>query len=292
MIRFSQYVKEWVYVRNDDDVQIMVVQDKEGNPAEYKSREEAEKKAKEIKGAAIELRGKILVQVLQNPSIRKATGLNNLQEDSRLDDRLRSRLANLVFEPQEKLKKAEYDKIKIFKDGWQRIELPTPPREDREIDAVINAVDNATDQQVKDYKLCDQNASYYIEEHLKKNNLEYDKKVVEYIEEQCVPIVRHYKNYFNRPRPYQVAAVYNKDLKRFKTGTAKTPAYPSGHTVQPLVVAYHYGKKYPQHRDELIRGAKICGYGRVIAGLHYPSDYDAGIELAKQLMKYMEYEKF
>ena len=62
--------------------------------------------------------------------------------------------------------------------------------------------------------------------------------------------------------------------------------------MQPMVVALHYGKKYPQHREELIRGAKICGYGRVIAGMHYPSDYDAGIELAKQLMKYMEYEKF
>ena len=292
MKRFKSYIKEWVYVRDSDDVQIMVVQDKAGNPAEYKSRAEAEKKAKEIKGAAIELRGKILVQVLQNPSIRKATKMDGLQEDSRLDDRLRSRLANLVFMPQEKLDKPEYDKIKIFKDGWQRIELPTPPREDREVDAVITAVANATEQQKIDYKLCDQNASYYIEEHLKKNDLEYDPKNIEFIEQQCRPIIRHYKNYFNRPRPYQVAAVYNKKLDRFKSDTAKTPAYPSGHAMQPMVVALHYAKKYPQHRQELIRAAKICGYGRVIAGMHYPSDYDAGIELAKQVMKYMTHEKF
>ena len=215
-----------------------------------------------------------------------------LKEDSRLDDRLKSRLANLVFMPQDKLKPAEYNNVKIFKDGWQRIELPTPPREDREIDAVISAVEQATDQQKKDYKLCDQNASYYIEKHLKDNNLEYDPKNIEYIEKQCVPIVRHYKNYFNRPRPYQIAAVYNKQLDRFKTGTAKTPSYPSGHTVQPMVVALHYAKKYPEHKNELIRGAKVCGYGRVIAGLHYPSDYDAGIELAYQLMKYIEHDKF
>ena len=215
-----------------------------------------------------------------------------IKEDSRLDDRLKSQLSNLVFMPQDKLEEPEYDEIEIFKDGWQRIELPTPPREDREIDAVISAVENATEQQMKDYKLCDQNASYYIEEHLKNNNLEYDKENIEFIEDQCRPIIRHYKNYFNRPRPYQVAAVYNKELKRFKTGTAKTPAYPSGHAMQPMVVALHYGKKYPQHREAVIRGAKICGYGRVIAGLHYPSDYDAGIELAKQVMKYINHEKF
>ena len=76
--------------------------------------------------------------------------------------------------------------------------------------------------------------------------------MIEYIEDQIVPIVRHYKNYFNRPRPYQVAAYYNKELKRFKTGTASTPSYPSGHTVQPLVVALHYSKKYPELKQTLI----------------------------------------
>ena len=215
-----------------------------------------------------------------------------LKEDSRLDDRLKSRLANLVFAPQKELKKPKYKEIKIFRDGWERITLPNPPREDREVDAVIAAVEGATDQQIEDYKLCDQNASYFIEKHLTDNNLKYDKENVEFIEKQCVPIVRHYKNHFNRPRPYQVAAVYNKKLDRYVSDTAKTPAYPSGHAMQPMVVALHYSKKYPQHKAELIRGAKRCGYGRVIAGMHYPSDYDAGIELAKQIMDYMEHDKF
>jgi len=216
----------------------------------------------------------------------------HIKEDSRLDDRIKSRLANLVFMPQDQLKKPPYELIKIFRNGWERISLPTPPREDRELDAVIEAGENATEQQIEDYKLCDQNASYFIEKHLKDNDLKYDPKNIEFIEKQCVPIVRHYKNYFNRPRPYQVAAVYNKQLNRYVSDTAKTPAYPSGHAMQPMVVALHYAKKYPKHKAELIRGAKRCGYGRVIAGMHYPSDYDAGIELAQQIMEYIEYEKF
>ena len=212
--------------------------------------------------------------------------------EARLDDRPDSALKHLVFKSQDDLKKPDYDDMEIWKDGWQRIILPSPPREDREIDAVISAVEGATEQQKKDYKNCDKDASYYIKEYMRKNSLEFDEDVIEYIEKQCSPIIRHYKNHFNRPRPYQVADLYNKVLNRFKTGTAKTPAYPSGHAMQPMVVALHYSKKYPGHKDELIRGAKICGYGRVIAGLHYPSDYDAGIELAHKIMQFMDYDKF
>ena len=212
--------------------------------------------------------------------------------EARLDDRPDSKLKNLVFKDQEDLKKPDYDSMEIWKDGWQRIVLPSPPREDREIDAVISAVDNATPQQKIDYKNCDEDASYYIKKYMKEKGLEFDENVMEFIEKQCSPIIRHYKNSFNRPRPYQVADLYNKTLNRFKTGTAKTPAYPSGHAMQPMVVALHYGKKYPKHKDEFIKGAKICGYGRVIAGLHYPSDYDAGIELAHKVMPFMNYEKF
>ena len=212
--------------------------------------------------------------------------------EARLDDRTDSALKHLVFKDQDDLKEPDYDDMEMWKNGWQRITLPSPPREDREIDAVIDAVENATEQQKRDYQNCDKDASYYIKEHMRKNNLEYDEDVIEDIEEQCSPIIRHFKNHFNRPRPYQVAQLYNKTLNRFKTGTAKTPAYPSGHAMQPMVVALHYSKKYPEHKDELIRGAKICGYGRVIAGLHYPSDYNAGIELAKKVMEFMDYDKF
>ena len=212
--------------------------------------------------------------------------------EARLDDRPDSALKHLVFIHQDDLKDPDYDDMEIWKDGWQRIILPSPPREDREVDAVIAAVEGATDQQKKDYANCDKDASFYVKEYMRKNSLEHDEDIVEYIEEQCSPIIRHYKNHFNRPRPYQVADLYNKELNRFKTGTAKTPAYPSGHACQPMVVALHYAKKYPEHKNELVRGAKICGYGRVVAGLHYPSDYDAGIELAHKLMDFMNYDKF
>ena len=197
-----------------------------------------------------------------------------------------------VYKSPSELKPVKYKKIKIFRDGWQKITLENPIPEEAEIDKLIAICHSATEKDKEEYKKCDTDASYFIKEHLAKNDLQFDNSVIEYIEEQCVPIVRHYKNFFNRPRPYQVAAFHNKELRRFKTGTASTPSYPSGHTVQPLVVALHYSKKYPEHKNALLEGAKICGYGRVLAGLHYPTDYEAGVKLAQGLMEYIDYDKF
>ena len=42
-----------------------------------------------------------------------------------------------VYKPQAELKPAKYKDIKIFKDGWQNIQLPPPPPERIEIDKVI-----------------------------------------------------------------------------------------------------------------------------------------------------------
>ena len=81
MISFKSFISEWVYM-DPGSKRMMVVQDKSGKPAEYKSEEEAEKKAKEIKGAVVKHNGKIYVQVKQDPTIRKATGMDNLQAEA------------------------------------------------------------------------------------------------------------------------------------------------------------------------------------------------------------------
>ena len=84
----------------------------------------------------------------------------------------------LIFKPQDDLKEPDYDDIEIFKDSWVKIKLPTPPREDREIDAVIDAVNTATDEQKTEYENCDKDASYYVKKVLRENSLEYDEDVI------------------------------------------------------------------------------------------------------------------
>ena len=63
---------------------------------------------------------------------------------------------------------------------------------------------------------------------------------------------------------------------------------PSSHALQSYVVANYNAKKYPEHEGNLRDMADICAWGRVQAGLHYPSDYKAGIKLADELIKYIK----
>ncbi len=200
----------------------------------------------------------------------------------------------MVFKPQEELKKAKYKKIKIFRDGWQSIRLdPYPQGNDvvRELKEIQEYVNSATPEQKQQYINCDEDSAFYIKEYMDKEGLDYDEDTINYIEAQSRHVIRHYKNHFNRPRPYQVAEKLGMEFNRYVTDTSKTPAYPSGHTVQPMLTAEYYSKLYPQHRNGIMNGAKISGFGRVIAGLHYPSDYEAGVKLGKELIEFMDYGK-
>ena len=206
-----------------------------------------------------------------------------------------TKIDTLVFKPQDELKKAKYKQIELFDDGWQSIVMPNPPKNSssetrNEIQEIIKRYTNKTDQDKQEYINCDEDSSYYIKLVLEENNMDYSEDTIVYIEDQCRPIIRHYKNHYNRPRPYQVAEALGIDFKRFVTDTAKTPSYPSGHTVQPYVVANYYGKLYPEIKSELREAADICAFGRVIAGLHYPSDYRGGIILADQLTQYLKFD--
>ena len=225
--------------------------------------------------------------------------LNMLQEGEVMNKKhlavfLEENIDYMIFKNQADLKKPKYKNLEIWKDGWETIMLGAFPKGDdvkKEIEEVISYVNDATDEQKEQYKNSDIDSTYYIKEYLKKEELDYDEDTIEYLEDQCKPIIKHHKNHFNRARPYQVAEKLDMEFNRFITETSKTPSYPSGHTVQPYVVAEYYSKLYPQHRAGLINGAKIAGFGRVIAGLHYPSDFDAGVYLAKELMNFMDFGK-
>ncbi len=196
----------------------------------------------------------------------------------------------MVFKKQQDLKEPKYSKLKIWNTGWETIDIGSPPTGNavvKEIEQISREFKNASDEQKEQYINCDEDASYYIKQYMDENDLDYDEDTCEFIEKQCSPIIRHYKNFYNRPRPYQVAEALGMEFDRFVSDTSKTPAYPSGHTVQPIVVAEYFAKLYPQHRAGLMKGAKICGYGRVLAGMHYPSDYDAGVKLGEELIDFL-----
>ena len=129
-------------------------------------------------------------------------------------------LSGMVFKPQNELKPAKYKKLKIWNTGWETIDIGTPPTGNKvvqEIKFIQKEVKGATDEQKEQYINCDLDASYYIKQYMDDNDLEYSDDIIEMLEDQCRPIVRHYKNFYNRPRPYQVAEKLGIPFERFKT---------------------------------------------------------------------------
>lgn len=72
-------------------------------------------------------------------------------------------------------------------------------------------------------------------------------------------------------------------------------SYPSGHGVSAYLRAAILAEIYPDRRDALFTRAARIGWGRVIAGVHYPSDIEGGRVLAAhwmaELMKNPEFQK-
>ena len=79
---------------------------------------------------------------------------------------------------------------------------------------------------------------------------------------------------YNLPRPIKV-----NDNVRPVTNVRGVAAYPSGTAVRATVYARLLSEIFPEHKDELTELGRQIGYGRVIAGVHYPIDVTAGQKL-------------
>jgi acid phosphatase (class A) len=99
------------------------------------------------------------------------------------------------------------------------------------------------------------------------------------------PITFYLKDKFNRPRPYQLGNALNIPLYPVIVTDADSAAYPSGHTMDFLVILYHFGKMKPELAGKLSEFYETIKNVREISGLHYPSDRKCSEYLFKQLVK-------
>ena len=80
------------------------------------------------------------------------------------------------------------------------------------------------------------------------------------------------KAHFNRPRPYvassEVLSVLGKPLN--------SPSYPSGHAMYGHSIGILLSIMVPEKSAELFERATRYGRNRVVGGVHYPTDVDAG----------------
>jgi membrane-associated phospholipid phosphatase len=188
-----------------------------------------------------------------------------------------------------KLKK-EKGELTLFPKTAELIRLPVPsPNSSYETGKDLLLLSNAQGMldpfTQKSIQKHDKDAAYAVKLYLDIFGLEYDERFIQEVLDESTIIIIKQKNKFNRPRPIQLSPYFGVDLNPLSSKSNKTPSYPSGHSTQSRLIAEIYGEMYPSHRKNLIKASEECGFGRIVAGFHYPSDHSAGVYLAKRLFK-------
>jgi acid phosphatase (class A) len=84
-------------------------------------------------------------------------------------------------------------------------------------------------------------------------------------------VIQIAKRHWGRPRPFDVSD----DVKPVAE-LARNGAYPSGHAAFGQLAAILLAEMVPEKRAELFARGRAYGENRVVAGLHYPTDVEAG----------------
>ena len=119
----------------------------------------------------------------------------------------------------------------------------------------------------------------------KDNNIEdYDKSIAAKLIKDSAPLILNLKKFHNRPRPKDL----DKNLPNYEMASMKTPSYPSGHSVQGMLIGLTLSEKYPRSRKALMATAKNISYSRRVARAHYKSDSKMGEQLGNSMYKHIK----
>jgi len=111
---------------------------------------------------------------------------------------------------------------------------------------------------------------------------DYDKSIAKKLIKESAPVILKLKKYHNRPRPYEL----DKKLSAFVMKSMKTPSYPSGHSVQGILIGNVLKMKYG--KSAFMQTAKNISYSRRVAHAHYKSDSKMGEDLGNSMFNFIK----
>ena len=111
---------------------------------------------------------------------------------------------------------------------------------------------------------------------------DYDKSIAKKLIKESAPVIMKLKKYHNRPRPYEL----DKKLSAFVMKSMQTPSYPSGHSVQGVLIGSALKMKYG--KSAFMQTAKNISYSRRVAHAHYKSDSKMGEKLGNSMFKHIK----
>ena len=111
---------------------------------------------------------------------------------------------------------------------------------------------------------------------------DYDKNIATKLIKESAPVILELKKHHNRKRPYQL----DKNLKAIVLKSMQTPSYPSGHSVQGMLIGNALKMKYG--KSAFMQTAKNISYSRRVARAHYKSDSKVGEEIGNSMFKHIK----
>lgn len=205
--------------------------------------------------------------------------------DSQLDTNLK--INRIKYDPDIIIEDIKVPK-KFSSIDWKNL-LPPPPKNSSsqtilELQEISKLVGNRTSKDEYLIKLVDKEPLDLFYPILKKYNIKFPNQLFKDTYKDVYDLVKAIKEYYNRPRPYQLAYFYNIDIKNIETDTHHTPSYPSGHTVYSYLAYKIVISLYPNiPKIDLYNCVYLTGRARMIQGIHYQSDIDAAILLIDKL---------
>jgi acid phosphatase (class A) len=130
---------------------------------------------------------------------------------------------------------------------------------------------------------CDEDMVSLFEKLMLSKGLSINTSYYDKLKEELVPTIRNLKEYFGRPRPDETAKALGVEFVPDDLDSAKTPSYPSGHTIQAHVIGSLLIDLHPELNEELTGIADIISESRIDRGVHFPTDIAYGKIIGKIL---------
>jgi len=116
----------------------------------------------------------------------------------------------------------------------------------------------------------------------------YPELIADELIEESAPLIMELKNHYDRPRPKVLAKKLGLDIEDIEMDSMKTPSYPSGHSVQGILIGNVLATMFPLSAKQFIQAGKDISRSRNIARAHYDSDSKFGEVIGLELYKHLK----
>lgn len=121
-----------------------------------------------------------------------------------------------------------------------------------------------------------------------------DKEFIETVStgvaETVVPLITKLKYHFNRPRPAQLSWYHSLNFYPDFSYFTNSPSYPSSHVALTVITCHVLGNLHPEGYNRIQPLIEEMKQSRLYLGVHYPSDNDMSMVIAKAVLDNAEFK--